>query len=212
MYQQRFIVQVKARISAELVSSSNVKRKLHFLLRVKTKDEGWLKEEQSNTFEVATDLKKNSEIEYATGVYLRPGDYTLALIAFDETDRISVTHRAIHVEGVKDDPFPELDHLIPEVEFPKGFPDSEVGSDDASNGELFPIAHQVEWVKLENVDPIAIDIVLNVTKRVEPPPQEPIRMTRMDARMRAMMMPKPKPLYHFDVGRLLQIGNVLAHL
>jgi hypothetical protein len=210
MYQQRFIVHLRARIPGEAVSRGH--QKLHFILRVKT-DEGWLRGEQFSDYPVPDDLGGNKEIEYATGVYLKPGNYTVALIGFESNSgKTSVIHRPVHVEAVKDDPFPELDRYIPAVEFPSDFPQAEVADEFESDGELFPIAHQKDWVQINNPEPVLVDIVLNVTKRAVIPRPEPPRMDRMEARMRAMMTPHAPPSYHFEVGRLLQIGNVLAHL
>jgi hypothetical protein len=216
MYQQRFLVQMRARISANLVSAANTQRTLHFVLKVKTADGQWLKEGEYNDYPVPADLGNRKDIEYATGVYLRPGDYTLALIAIDgKSGKVNVVHRAMHVDPVKDDPFPEIDGLIPVVEFPAGFPEQEVAAEEISDGELFPMAHQADWVQIDNKEPIQVDIVLNVTKRMEVPRAEPLhmdRMERIDARMRAMMAKRNQPTYHLDVGRMLQVGNVLAHL
>jgi hypothetical protein len=211
MYQQRFIVHLRARIPGEAVSRGH--QKLHFILKVKTDEGGWLRGEQFNDYPVPDDLGGNKEIEYATGVYLKPGNYTVALIGFESNSgKTSVIHRPVHVEEVKDDPFPELDRYIRTVEFPSDFPQAEVDNEFESDGELFPIAHQDDWVQINNAEPVLVDIVLNVTKRIEIPRPEPPRTDRLEARMRAMMAPHAPPSYHFEVGRLLQIGNVLAHL
>ncbi len=215
MYQQRFIVQIRARISADVVSDHSGKHALHFILKVKPQDGDWLKSEQYNDYPVPADLGSGKEIEYATGVYFHPGNYTLALIAFESNgSRISVAHRDVHVEALKDDPFPEIEKYVPMVEFPQSFPDQEVGADNLSNGELFPIAHLDKWIPIQNRQPVLVDIVLNIAKRVEPPVPEPLRMDRPYPRSRAAMVwTKPiQPTYHLDVGRVLQMGNVLAHI
>ena len=207
MYQQRFIVQMRARVPGEAVSGTH--RNLHFILRVKTDEGGWLNDEQFNDYPVPADLGGSKEIEYATGVYLKPGNYTLALIGFEsDSGRISVIHRPVHVEGLKDDPFPELDRYIPMVEFPTGFPSAEVANEFVSDGELFPIAHQESWVQIDNREPMLVDIVLNVTKRTAVPHPEPPPMDGRAYRFET----KVPPVYHFDVGRLLQMGNVLSHM
>ena len=103
---------MRARISAEIVSGHN-KHALHFILKVKPQDGDWLKGEQYNDYPVPADLGSGKEIEYATGVYFHPGNYTLALIAFESNgSRISVAHRDVRVEAVKDDPFPEIGGLL----------------------------------------------------------------------------------------------------
>jgi hypothetical protein len=214
MYQQRFIVQMRARISAEIVSGHN-KHALHFILKVKPQDGDWLKGEQYNDYPVPADLGSGKEIEYATGVYFHPGNYTLALIAFESNgSRISVAHRDVRVEAVKDDPFPEVDRYVPLIELPQGFPDQEVGADDVSDGELFPVAHIDNWVPIANQQPVLVDVVLNFTKRAELRVLEPYRMDPRYPRNRTgMVWNKPvQPTYRLDVGRVLQMGNVLAHI
>ena len=215
MYQQRFIVQMRARMSADVVSDHNGKHALHFILKVKPQEGDWVKGEQYNDYPVPADLGSGKEIEYATGVYFHPGNYRLALIAFESGgSRISVAHRDVRVDALKDDPFPEIDKYVPMLEFPQSFPVQEVGADNLSNGELFPIAHQGEWIPIENRQPVLVDIVLNITKRIEPPIPEPIRMERPYGRNRpGMVWTRPvQPTYPLDIGRVLQMGNVLAHM
>jgi hypothetical protein len=215
MYQQRFIVQMRARIPADAVTAANGERNLHFILKVKGDDGSWLKEGQYNTFPVPADLGDKKDIEYATGVYLRPGKYTIALIAVEAaTRKVSVMHREVHIEPIKDDPFSELDRYLPTVEFPAGFPQQEFAEADASDGELFPIAHQANWIQIDNSEPIQVDVVLNITERPVLRTPEPPAYTRMgvEARMRAMMKRPTVPTYHLDVGRVLQIGNVISHI
>lgn len=216
MYQQRFIVQIRVRIPSSAVTSSTTRRSLHFILRVKTEDGSWSKDGQFNDFPVPANLGNQKDIEYATGVYFRPGNYTLALIAIErDTGKISVLHRLVRVDPVKDDPFPELDRHIPAVEFPAGFPQQEVAENDLTDGELFPIAHQDDWIAIDTGQPILLDVVLNISKRSEiPRPDVPAftRMDRVDPRSRGMMKRPTQPTYHLDIGRVLQIGNVISHL
>lgn len=189
MYQQRFLVQMKARIPADAISGTN--RVLHFVIKAQTEDGQWLKDEQYNNYPVPANLGKGQDIEYATGVYLRPGNYTLALIAYEaKTNKTNVIHKAVRVERVKNDPFPELDTLIPQVEFPVGFPQQDVGDDRISDGELFPIAHQDHWVPINNKVPIQLDIVLDVSRGGAAGDE----------------------YYRRYVGLVVQIGNVLSHM
>jgi hypothetical protein len=212
MYQQRSLVQVRARIPSEAVSTSS-KRVLHFILTAKPEAGDWVKDGQYNDYPVPANLGKSQEVEYATGVYLRPGNYTLALIAFEsDSNRISVFHREVHVEKIKNDPFPEIETYVPEIEFSVGFPQLEVGGDTVSNGELFPIAHQADWIPIATKQPVLVDVVLNITKRVSPPPLERSPMDRRYRKMMGIPDPPTEVPYQYDVGRVLQMGNVLAHL
>lgn len=212
MFQQRYLVEIRARISAELVSNANDGRSLRFALKVQDENGRWLADGQYNEYDVPSKLSDQKEIEYASGVYFRPGNYTIALIAFDSASgHSSVVHRAVRVEPLKEDPFPEIDRYLPTVEFPKGFPQQEVAAEAISQGELFPIAHQKEWVAIDNRKPVQIDIVLNVSKRGNTMEVRP-NLDPYWRRGRMMLQKNNAPDYHVDVGRILQIGNVLAHM
>jgi len=212
MYQQRYLVEVRARISAELVSDVKAHRSLRFALKVQDESGKWLSDGQYNEYDVPNNLSDQKEIEYASGVYFRPGNYTVALIAFDTANgHSSVFHRAVRIEPLKDDPFPEIDKYLPSVEFPKGFPQQEVAAEAISQGELFPGAHQREWIAIANRKPVQIDIVLNVSKRGNTMEVRP-NLDPYWRRGRTMLQKNNAPDYHVDVGRILQIGNVLSHM
>lgn len=205
-YQQRYLVQVRATIPAEALAYNGKGRKLHFLMKAQAADGEWMKEDQYNDFDVPPDFGDQKDIEYDSGAYFRPGDYVIALIAYDSiSGEVNVARKAIHVPPLKDDPLPELDAHLPAVEFPSAYPQQQVASDAVNSGELFPSAHQASWISIGNRQPILVDIVLNITKRPDPP-------RLLTYRSRYFNSAPVADNYQFDVGRIVQLGNVLAHL
>ena len=66
MYQQRYLVEVRARISAELVSDVKAHRSLRFALKVQDESGKWLSDGQYNEYDVPNNLSDQKEIEYAS--------------------------------------------------------------------------------------------------------------------------------------------------
>lgn len=213
MYQQVYLVQARARIDPVALKRVTNTRVLHFVLKVRGEEGKWAKGGEYKEFKVPAELGQEIEIQYTTAVYLRPGIYRLNLAVFDnDTGKTNLKREIVRVPKLEDDPFPELDAYLAPVEFPKGFPQEEVGNDRVDDGELFPIASAHLPIPVATTRPVLIDIVMDFAKR--PTPQGPVYLDRFGRphERRRPTNPNSMPSYDLEVGRLLQVGNLLARL
>jgi hypothetical protein len=213
MYQQVYLVQARTRIDPVVLKRVSSTSALHFVLKVQCEDGKWAKGGEYKDFKIPPDLGRDREIEYATVVYLRPGTYTLNLAVFDyETGKSSLTRETVHIPKMGDDPFPELNTYLAPVEFPEDFPQQEVGNDRADDGELFPASRERDPIPVANPRPAVIDIVLDITKRPKPEVPDFIDRFGRPRRRPTPISANPIPSYDLELGRLLQVGNLLARL
>jgi hypothetical protein len=213
MYQQTYLVQARARIDPLLLKRVNNARILHFALKVQAADGRWATGGEFKDYTVPPDIGRDTDLEYETAVYLRPGNYTLIVAVLDSgTGQSSLLRQTLRIPPMPDDPFPELDSRLAAVEFPDGFPQQEVGNDEADDGELFPVSRDRGPIPVATPHPTVVDIVLDITKR--PTVVAPIYFDlygRPRVRRRPASPPAIPP-YDLEVGRLLQVGNLLARL
>jgi hypothetical protein len=213
MYQQVYVVRIRAHVDPIALKRINAGPKLQFVARVQGEDGKWLDGGEYKLYPVPSDIGRQSEIQYSTAVYFRPGNYNLVLAVFDSnTGKSSIAREAVRIPKLNDDPIPELDQYLSEVEFPKGFPDQEVGNDTANDGELFPVSLSGKPVPIATPRPVLLDIVLDITKRPKPQIPEYFDNYGRPIRMRRTPLVPSIPAYEMETGRILQTGDLLARL
>ncbi len=213
MYQQVYLVQARTRIDPIALRRVSDTRVLHFVLKVQCEGTKWAKGGEYKEYKVPPDLGQETEIEYATAVYLRPGNYTLNLAVFDnQNGKSSLTRQTIRIPRMGDDPYPELDTYLAPVEFPEGFPQQEVGNDRVDDGELFPVSREGTPIEIVSAHPVLVDVVLDFTKRPKPEVTEFVDQFGRPHVRRRPIGKTPIPSYDLEVGRLLQVGKLLARV
>jgi hypothetical protein len=209
-FQQRYLVQVRANIDTRVLKNLAPGADLHLLVKVSDDRGHWLSGENYNHFSVFPELNNESEIEFDSGLYLRPGNYSIAVVAYDSVSGSSnLWRRPLRLQPFKDDPLPQLDRDLPRVEFVSEFPNdsflasgSEFPSARAapyfgpSNDQTWPLAHGREWLPVSNKRPVRIDLIMDFSGWTDS--QEKI-------------LPSVQA-YRQGVGRLLQAGSVISHL
>ncbi len=214
-FQQRYLVQVRAYVDVQPLVGDD-KRDFYFLLKVADEMGNWLPNDTYNHYPLPPGLDKKSEIQYATGLYAKPGKYTAALVLFDAVQgQGNVWRKQFEVKAPKKDPLPTMDRDIPAIEFLTEVPSDALpthervavmrrgrlavpaisGSSEASDEE-WPPGHGSEFLPVRPPRPLRVDIVLNFAPWIDPYLQ---RRTTASA-------------YRADSGRMLQIGAVLSHL
>lgn len=217
MYQQQYVLDIRARIPAELMDSvpNGV---LHFGAKVADADGHWLPGIQYNKFEAVAKLGKSKDIECALAIYLRPGEYTIAMVAFESTTRKSnIVRTHVVIPTLQKDPLPELNEHLPAVEYPSEFPSDELTRTDKSYGELFQIGTQVSPLPVAVPTTTRIDIVLNVSKQ-PPPSTDPLQLPDRDYDIYFPGRRSRRPSYRLQriiphglaIGRVLQTSSVLS--
>jgi len=210
-FQQRYLVQVRVNIAAEILQNAAPRADLHFLVKVSDDRGHWLSGENYNHLSIPPGLNADSEIEFDSGLYLRPGSYTIAVIAYDSVrSNGNLWRRPLRVRPLKDDPLPQLDRDLPQVEFVSEFPSDSLTFDTGgqfprarpvpafgpSNDQTWPLGHGREWLPVSNARPIRIDLIMDFSGWTDP--KEKIQPSAQ--------------AYRQSVGRLLQIGSVISHL
>lgn len=222
MYLQQYLLEIKTTVPAEMMDVGGIRHVLHFMAKVQDSNGHWLEGEQYNRFEPTAELGNTKVIQCDMAIYLRPGEYTVAMIAYDSASKqANILRRKIVVHPIAGDPIPELNSHVPLVEFPSDFPQEELSRTDRSDGELFPISQQFSPIEIANRDPIRIDIVLNVSRQNYLPVQPargpspldrdydgpfPSRRSRNSARTPQVL---PSEL---ALGRALQVSSVLSRI
>ena len=168
-FQQRFLVTVSASINGNDLPSSESDHELYFVLKVAAGNNDWIQGYSHTRLTVQPGLDKYHEISVVAGVYLRPGRYTLALIAYDSVTRKgSVQKKKIRVPRPKGDVLPEMDRTLDDVEFTTEVPLKRIGQVYVMGGYNYilsyqPLAAGREWLPVKNNRRICLDIVANIS-------------------------------------------------
>jgi hypothetical protein len=147
--QQRYVTGVSATIDGGDLEDTTNKRVLHFVLKVATSDNRWLPGYSYTRASIPSGVDRFHEIQYINRLYLRPGHYTVALIVYDPAFKQGNIYRKnVEVSRLKNDPLPELDRNMPDVEF--------IGTDQM-------LGQGKEWLPVKNNRYLCIDIVVNTS-------------------------------------------------
>jgi hypothetical protein len=185
---------------------------LYFLIKVADEKGTWLEGGTYHDFPLPSNLDKSQAIQFDSGLYLRPGSYMVAMMVYDRIHKAgNLKRERIFIKAPKKDPLPLLDRdLLPvefitevphdslqfpnhTVRFPQTRPIPEVSPE---NDQSWPLASGREWLPISNTRPIQLDLVMDFSGWVDP----------------ALQNETSAPTYRQDVGRVLQIGDVLSHL
>lgn len=115
---QRYVTGIRVLVPAEVLKPTSQQKVLHFMMKVQDNSGKWLEGEEYNVVQqkYQPDMKF---IECYMEVNLRPGKYTLAMIAYESTLRkANLARRKIIVKPIRNDPLPEIDAHLPVAEFP----------------------------------------------------------------------------------------------
>src|SRR5690348_777831 len=178
-YQQRFLVQVRAFVDAAPIVGG--KRDLYFLLKIADDKGNWLPNDTYNHYPLPPGLDKDNEIQYSSGLYAKPGNYTAALILYDAISRQgNIWRKQFEVKAPKNDPLPQLDRNVPAVEFIDEVPNDAIPSRIGAGfnrGRRFqypttevewPPGHGTEFLPVHNPGPARVDVILNLAPWVDP--------------------------------------------
>lgn len=187
--QQRYAVHVYASfyIRGDFVQDRATTKALHFVLKVATGDSDWIPRYSYTRIPFPSKQDKYQILEFMDSIYLRPGSYTIALIACDPTHDVgNVWRKRVNISPLKGDRLPELDRDLPKVEFT---------SDDR------PLATGREWLPVNNNRSLCVDVVANISMDQYHHP----RMGRNYT--------KRGPLLRGDESKpILKVASVLSHL
>jgi hypothetical protein len=163
----------------------------------------WFSGQDYNHLLIPPQIDRSQEILYASGLYLRPGRYTIALIAYDIVlKQGNVWRKLVKVPRPKRDPLPELDRNVPDVEFISEMPrnvlnyNQSLGIRVSSVNDVWPLGHGREWLPVKSSSRLRIEIVVNTSAY-----NNPYRRNKAAA--------INYPVYSLH---LLQVASVLSNL
>jgi hypothetical protein len=199
--QQRHLVQLLVTIRGRDLLKGVTTRDLHFVVKVADRHGTWLGGQSYSHFVPAHDFSPKDLLQPTTNLYLRPGGYTVAVIAYDTLHNSgNVWHGKLVVPTISD-PLPELDSDLPLVEFLPAVeiaPQLKTSTPWALNRPaalasalLDPLAlgHGTVRLPVLNGHALRIDVVVNLSAGT-----------------------KPSLPYKYGEGLVLQVGNLLAQL
>jgi hypothetical protein len=198
--QQRYLVQVSALIYTARLRKRNVGRDLNFVLKVADSDGNWVPGYSYTHLPMPAGLPSYYEIQCVTGIYLRPGKYTIALVLYEANlKQGNVWKKSLEVKAMKEDPLPDLDRDLPRIEFISGTPEYVMGSgmSHAYLDSVWPLGKGMEWLPVANKSDMFLDIVVNVS---------------FNMMLRGQSMQQWWVNYPINAAQMVQAASVLSHL
>jgi len=204
--QQRFLAQIQASIDLNKLSDRELRHHFHFVVKVANAEEQWI----PNGFHAQTTVPPSAgdiaPLTFDSGLYLRPGRYTIAVIAYDEVlNQGNIRRQEVRVSGPRGDPLPELDRDLPTVEFISGVPGPALmagGFFPADSVRVvragWPIGEGREWLPVKNRRDLCIDIIVNTSVSQE---------TESDG-----LRPWWEYNYRANSYQMMHVASVLSHL
>jgi hypothetical protein len=117
-FQQRTLVTVFAEVHSDELQKRNVNRDLHFIVKVADEGGNWMEDESYVPFRLTEKMDRRSDLQMQTELYLKPGNFKIATIAYDSALRErSVSFSRVQIARVERDPFPNLLSKLPPVQF-----------------------------------------------------------------------------------------------
>jgi hypothetical protein len=158
--QQRYIVQVQVTIDPGRLEQRAHERDFHFVLKIAGADDRWVDGHSYTHIPVPPGLDRSYRVTCVSSVYLRPGRYTVAIIAHDSTfNRWNIRRSRVTVPRLKKDPLPELDRDLLDTEFI-----AEVPQNPPKFAQpLWALAKGKEFLPVANSRPLCVDIVVNTS-------------------------------------------------
>ncbi len=163
--QQRNLVQVYATVDFSRLPAGVPQGDLHFVIKVADADNHWVP--GYGYTRLPPELDGSRRIQYAGGLYLRPGRYTIALIIYDAALRQgNIRRHHVKVPAPVGNLLPELDRDLPAVEFISGVPQEAFDYDHYDPyypDPLWPWGQGREWLPVKNSRPLNIDVVVDTS-------------------------------------------------
>jgi hypothetical protein len=166
-FQQRYLIEITAAIPTEGLEMSDSKRKLIGIVAVGDDEGHWLKQEQAPALDIPASLSGKQVVQYVSGIYLRSGNYVVALAVSDPIfGKRNLWRGRVRVPAPPGREFPKWEQHFPQVEFAGEVPDSIWPRGPRSGAEIWPLAHPLSRIPLSGTGPVQIDLVVAGAKAV----------------------------------------------
>lgn len=198
--QQRYLLQVDARMKAGQWKKRGIVGDLHFVLKVADSEDNWMRGYSYTYLSVPAELQSYHYIQCVTGVYLRPGKYTIALIVYEANlKQVNIWRKKVEFKNPEGKLLPELDRDLPAVDFIDGTPEYVMDFDRAPSfmDSLWPLGAGMEWLPVGNRSEVCVDLVINVS---------------YSQVLRGKSLQQWWLNYQMNASYVLQTGSVISHL
>lgn len=227
-FQQRYLEQIRVTIPSETLKNGSAQHDLHFLVKVADEQGKWFEPESYTHYEVPPNLDSKHELQFGVGLYVRPGRFTVAVLAYEAVSQKGNLWRGrLEVPSIKDDPLPQLNRDLPAITFIDAFPQDTVAA-DAPNW-LHGSRMRGRWTRPLLSTSGQPSFVLHGSENngetwdlAAEQPWLPIStpytvhldlILNFSERVEPQLMHEdPLRIYRLNTGRLLQISNLLGHL
>jgi len=118
-FQQRHLQKIHTTLSVGKLLKAGVSlTDLHFVVKFADDKGNWFPGQCYSHFLPTPDLGPGDDIHSFASAYLRPGKYQVAVMAYDSFNRRGNFWKShFEVPGIKDDPLPDIDRDLPQIDF-----------------------------------------------------------------------------------------------
>lgn len=232
--QQRHLVQVLATIRGRDYFKGVSLRDLHIVTKVADADGNWLDGQSYDYFKQPRDLSVRDAVHSFANLYLKPGEYTIAEIAYDSLHNTGNVWRTKLTVPAVVAPIPDLERDFPVVEF---LPRSQAALDlKSADWDLNPplvlhslmldplsLGHGRANLPVGNKKPLLIDVIVNLSDDIEESgralghPYGSLRTFGVDpcypnCGYAWLFQRENSAAYKYNEGLALQAGNLVSQL
>jgi hypothetical protein len=162
-FQQRHAVQVRTTYPVKKLMKAGISiSDIHVIARFATEDGRLLPGQCYTQLQLPTDGPVPDTIDSFASVYLRPGRYNFAVMAYDVEHRNgSLLKGSFEVRREKHDPLPDTDADLPLIDYPSPIPLIKGGETSVVHSWALGRGHL--RLPVANPHPIELDVVVNLT-------------------------------------------------
>ena len=119
-YEQRLALEVRVDVPLGALQAGSVHRDLYVVLKA-GHGEQWAANGSYTHRELTQKVERHQTIEFTSRLYVRPGRWDIGIVLYDAvTKQHTVLRKTVKVTPLKNDPLPQLDSGLPDVEFGNG--------------------------------------------------------------------------------------------
>lgn len=201
-FQQRRLTQVEVSFHiSDLLKAGISLPDLYFVVKLGREDGSWFFGQSYRRFVPPPDLKPSDHVRSIANVYVVPGTYRVAVMAYDALHRRgNLVRQTLNVPVLKEDPLPGTERDLPKVEFLPPANPMRIG-----RGRFQAWLTMDPWalgagdlaIPVATTRPVLVDVVANVSL------SEVTNQRHSEA---------PDWIYQINAATLLQVGHVFSQL
>jgi hypothetical protein len=191
-FQQRHLQEIESTFSVGKLLKAGVSLSdLHFVVKFAAGDGNWFPGQCYSRFKPAPDLRTGDQIHSFASVYLRPGKYRVAVMAYDGLHRRgNLWTNHFEVPAVKDDPLPDMDRDLPQIDFLPDVQHLDIQANEHTSSDPWAFGNGALRLPVDTETPVQLDVVADI----------------------APSLGKPTQLYRWNAAFVMQISEALSQI